>query len=307
MRSYEQVAKPRKEWQERGFVEIQKGKVASIVLAGGKGTRLGSDRPKALFRFPSLGGCSLLEILASKMVDAAKKAQRPLSSWILCSEENREALEQHVRALQLPPLIHWSFVAQKNILHPSGDLGPGGNGALYRSLAGAGALDQWLEEGTERVMVIPIDNPLAHPFDPMLIGFSAEKSYDACLVALENRGEYKTMGALAEMEGRLRIVEYYENGGRLMPSYCNANQFCFSRGFFARAAQLSLPYHLVKRAPGTKKEQLLFDALHITKNTGALVYDLDRYAPLKEPTGPYGIAAVTRALEKMLAPEEVLS
>ncbi|MEL7432159.1 MAG: UTP--glucose-1-phosphate uridylyltransferase [Chlamydiota bacterium] len=292
MRPYSEVFFPQPHWESMGTKRMQEGKVVSVILAGGSASRLGIDYPKALFSFE--GNRSLLEILCGKVA----KQDISLPLYVLCSKKGEKELVDYAKARGDFGLTSLAFFSQKEILHPSGERSSGGNGALYATLADRNILSLWKEQGVEEVMVIPIDNPLAAPFDPTLIGMRREQGLDVSLIGIENRGEESTMGALAQTNEGLRILEYYENLGSFHPKYCNANQFCFSLPFLEKASKLSLPLHEVKRSGKIKTEELLFDAFVVSKKTGVLIYDKHLcYAPLKERTGDRGILSVETALK----------
>jgi hypothetical protein len=62
--------------QELGLRLASEGQVAALLLAGGQGTRLGSDQPKGMFPLELPSGSTLFHIQVSKKEEGKGKRRR---------------------------------------------------------------------------------------------------------------------------------------------------------------------------------------------------------------------------------------
>ena len=85
-------------WRKIGLEAIARNEVGVILLSGGQGTRLGSDKPKALFDLGLPSRKSLLQIQAEKIKKLESLAGGVIPWYIMTSESTdsqmREALEK---------------------------------------------------------------------------------------------------------------------------------------------------------------------------------------------------------------------
>ena len=65
--SIEDVKNNREELESIGLDAIKKGKVAALLLAGGQGTRLGSDKPKGMYNIGITKDVYIFEMIIKNM------------------------------------------------------------------------------------------------------------------------------------------------------------------------------------------------------------------------------------------------
>jgi UDP-N-acetylglucosamine/UDP-N-acetylgalactosamine diphosphorylase len=192
--------------------------------------------------------------------------------------------------------------------------GPNGNGSLFRAGREGGLWERWRKMGIEHIQVMPIDNPLALPFDPTLLGMHIRRSADLSLRVVHKREAGERVGVLAKQQGRATIVEYFEmeerdrvatdREGRLVYGLANIGIYCFSHAFLQKMTHLSLPIHATqKRVPHTdlfawKCEEFIFDVLPYADTIQALLSPREHcFAPLKSTSGEESIERVQSALQ----------
>ena len=71
-----------------GVELLRQGKVAVLVVAGGLGTRLGSDEPKGTLAIGPVSGRSLFQFHSEKVVRLGSRYGRPLHFLLMTSESN---------------------------------------------------------------------------------------------------------------------------------------------------------------------------------------------------------------------------
>lgn len=295
---------------------IADGCVGCIIVAGGEGTRLGFNGPKGMFPISPVQHKTLFQLVAERILAAGELAGRPLLLAIMTSPANDQTIRDyfgnyHFFGLNQEQLFFFAqdelpFLDQDGhpVLMEDGKVlfGPDGNGGALEAFCQAGIADAWAKQGVRWVNFIPVDNPLADPFDAELVGYHARTNQEVTIKAVHRKSASEPVGTIVQTSSGLRVVEYSElpEEARRDHRFANISCFCFSMEF-ARRTKASLLHKALKRTKtGTKAwkfERFIFDLLSQTNQVGVLLYDRTRcFAPLKNASGEDSPETVTKAL-----------
>ncbi|MBS0629604.1 MAG: UTP--glucose-1-phosphate uridylyltransferase [Verrucomicrobia bacterium] len=265
-----------------GHSLIKEGKVGCIVLAGGDGSRLGWDGPKGTF--PVWNGKTLFQMLQETVAKASTFYGRELKLAVMTSPINdaktKEAFLPKVDFFtqQMLPLLDSEG-------QPLDELRPNGNGEALKCFYRSGLFEQWRKSGVEFVQVILVDNLLANPFDPNLIGIHAKTQAEVCIKTVRRTSAEEKVGVVGRKGGRICVIEYSE---KPPPEWnlASIGLFSFSMDFVEKVKDVELPIHLVNRTfdgkPVIKREYFLFDLLPYSVKTEVILYPREMtFAPLK--------------------------
>ncbi len=254
---------------KKGHELLAAGKVGTILVAGGQGTRLGFPHPKGMFPIGPVSGHSLFQILAEQVQARAKIAGYPIPYYIMTSDathrETVEYFEQHRNFGLSEGEVH--FFKQGNMPAVEAETGrllladkhrlclsPNGHGGLLFALKDAGLIDDMNRRGVEYLHYHQVDNPTAQVCDPAFLGFHVLKDSDLSTKVVAKRSAEEKMGVLVDVDGRTQIIEYSDmpdevkqqtENGQLRFWAGNTAMHVFSRSFLERLLEdeLSLPFH----------------------------------------------------------------
>lgn len=317
---------PDKAYKDAGDAALLHGKVGAIISAGGHGSRLGYDAPKGCF--PVYENKSLFELFAERTLKASKKYGQMLRLAIMTSDATHDATIEHFEKANYFGLNkeQVAFFMQENLPLQDGDgnnvslTAPDGNGALFWHFKKSGHLALWKSLGIQHIITFSVDNALANPFEPYLVGINALHNNDVTLIGIKREAPQEQVGVLIEKEEKVLCIEYSEMPdserlavtpeGTLKYPLANISYFAFSMAFIERVLinpPTILPLHKAKkkvRYNGRedyfyKSEYFIFDLLPLSQKTEVLLMPREEiFAPLKNATGPASPETVRAALEK---------
>jgi len=302
---------------------MKQGRCGCIVLAGGQASRLRIAGPKGCIPVSLIRHKSLFALLAEKVQSASLQVGYPLPIAIMTSIANRVETEtffvKHGYFGLQPSQVSFFSQGVWPLLSFSGDLllsapgklatGPNGNGDVFYDFVHNGIWQKWADQGVEYVRVMPIDNPLALPFDPDLFGFHSAAGYDVSIQTVPRVSPEEKVGTLVKIDGKVSVAEYGEYPAPDF-GYANIGLYTFSMPWMYQISQLELPLHPTMKAYKThqdaeipampnvwKFEEFIFDAFPYARSSGALVYERAHcFAPLKSEKGEGHLAQVQAAL-----------
>ncbi|MCC5832888.1 MAG: UTP--glucose-1-phosphate uridylyltransferase [Chlamydiales bacterium] len=316
---------------KRGEEALREGKCACIVLAGGQGSRLRWKGPKGCCPITNVKNKTLFQLLAEKIKAASKQAGHPLQVAVMTSPLNHVETEFYfVRNAFFgldPRQVTFFFQRMWPFLDFDGHLfleapdqiarGPNGNGGVFRRLVEIGLWKKWRDRGIEWVNVLPIDNPLALPYDHEMFGFQERYGSDVVVKVAPRSHPEENAGALVKVDGKPRILEYFEltdaQKKEIARAPANLGLYSFSMPFIERMSRIYLPLHRAKKAvkrwsergeermpqePNAWKfEEFIFDVIPLAEKCEALLYPRETtFAPLKNLKGEDSIETVKEAL-----------
>ncbi len=334
----DEIEANKESFQKTGLEAIRAGKVAALLLAGGMGTRLGSDNPKGMYNVGITRELYIFECLINNMLDVVKLAGTWFHLFIMTSDKNHEATTSFLKEKEYfgynAEYIHFFkqemaaatdyegkiLLEAKNKLSTS----PNGNGGWFISLQKNGLLDLVHEAGIEWFNVFAVDNVLQRIADPVFVGATIEKQCVVGAKVVRKVAKDEKVGAMCLEDGRPSIVEYYDMTPELMDAVNEKGEPAYNFGvilnYLFRVPELekmmsSLPLHIVEKkipylneqgelvkpeAPnGYKYENLVLDMIH--QLDSCLPFEVVRereFAPIKNKTGVDSVESARELLKK---------
>lgn len=297
-----EIDEKREKFTALGLEAVKAGKIGAVLLAGGMGTRLGSDDPKGMYNIGITKEVYIFQRLIENLMDVVKQAKTWIPLYIMTSDKNHEAttgfLKEHDYFGYDPD--HITFFTQE--MAPASDYegkvymeekwkistSPNGNGGWYSSMYKWGIAQKAMAEGVEWLNVFAVDNVLQRIADPCFLGAVIDSGCASGAKVVKKCAPDEKVGAMCLEDGKPSIVEYYEMTEELMnakdakgdPAYYFGVilNYLFRISDLEKIREKNLPLHVVeKKIPylnkegkkvtpeepnGYKFEQLVLDMIH---------------------------------------------
>ncbi len=290
------------EFTKAGIEAIKAGKVGAVLLAGGMGTRLGSDEPKGMYNIGLTKEVYIFERLIDNLMDVVNLTGAWIHLFVMTSDKNHEATTAFFKEKDyfgynpdyitffmqdMAPATDYEgkvYMEAKNRISTS----PNGNGGWFLSMMKWGVADKVREAGIEWLNVFAVDNVLQRIADPCFVGAAILTGSDVGSKVVCKNAPDEKIGVMCLEDGKPSIVEYYELDDEMMnakddqgnPAYNYGVilNYLFREKALEEIAAKKLPLHIVeKKIPyidadgnavkpeepnGYKYEQLVLDMIH---------------------------------------------
>lgn len=298
----EEFSKPQLiEYKNKGIEAICEGKIASVTMAGGQGTRLGYNGPKGTFKIGPPIEKTLFELQAERLKGIHQEYGKWIPWYIMTSYENHNDTIKYFRENKyfgyseknifffmqgMLPMIDFKG---KILLKEKDEIcfGPDGNGGVFLSLKKSGLLHDMNLRGVEWVFICGIDNALVNVADPIFMGYTIMSGKSSASKSVAKKYPEEAVGVFCLENGKPSIIEYTEipkglakmvnSNGQLLFGDANIISHLFKLKDIIKIADNGLPYHTaIKKAPYIDKngnkvipqepnaykfESFIFDAL----------------------------------------------
>lgn len=219
-----QIDASREQYTQTGLEAIRAGRIGAVLLAGGMGTRLGSDNPKGMYDIGITKPVYIFERLIRNLLDVVDLSGTWIHLFIMTSDKNHEATVSFFQEKEYftyhPEYIHFFqqemapastyqgqvYMESKSKIATS----PNGNGGWFSSMKKAGLLDIIHQNGIQWLNVFAVDNVLQRIADPCFIGATIEKDCKVGAKVVRKNNPEEKVGVMCLEDGRPSIVEYYE-------------------------------------------------------------------------------------------------
>ena len=267
----DEVERRKEEFTQIGLDAIRQGKVAAVLLAGGMGTRLGSDDPKCMYDIGLTQPVYIMQRLVENLMDVVRAAGVYVPFFIMTSDKNHEKTVSFMEKMNYfgyDPSKIWFF---KQEMAPASDrngkvymeakdkisTSPNGNGGWFLSMKRCGLFEKVNELGIEWLNAFAVDNVLQRIADPVFVGATIASGCASGAKTVRKAAPDEKVGVMCLANGRPSIIEYYEMTPELMntknekgdPAYNFGviMNYLFREKDLERIVDEVLPVHVVEK------------------------------------------------------------
>lgn len=330
-----QIEANRKQFEEAGLEALRARKIGAVLLAGGMGTRLGSDDPKCMYNIGITKDVYIMQRLIENMMDVVNECGVYIPLFIMTSDKNHEKTVRFMEEMDyfgydkdmvrffkqdMAPAVDYNgkvYMETKYRIATS----PNGNGGWFLSMMNTGALNRAKEFGCEWLEIFAVDNVLQRIADPCFVGATLLSGCATGAKVVKKAAPDEKVGCLCLEDGMPSIVEYYEMTPELMEAKDERGEPAYNFGVILnylfrekdleRIVNNELPMHVVEKKipymdkdgqevkPGTpngyKFETLAVDLVNALET--CLPYEVDRNREFAPIKNKTGIDSVESARE----------
>lgn len=330
-----EIEAKKEEYTKTGLDAIRAGKVGAVLLAGGMGTRLGSDAPKGVYNIGLTKEVYIFQRLIENLLDVVHQAQAWIPLYVMTSDKNHETTVAFFKEKEyfgyhadyvtffmqdMAPASDYDGKVYMEAKHKI-STSPNGSGGWFLSMMKWGVADKAREAGVEWLNVFAVDNVLQRIADPCFVGATIATNSAVGAKVVRKNAPDERVGAMCMEDGRPSIVEYYDMTEELMAAKDENGEPAYDFGvilnYLFRVKDLQeivdrkLPLHIVeKKIPylnekgelvkpdvpnGYKFEQLVLDMIH--ELDSCLPYEVVRNREFAPVKNRTGIDSVESARE----------
>lgn len=330
-----EIDKNKETYEKIGLEAIKAGKVGAVLLAGGQGTRLGSDGPKGKYNIGITKDVYIFERLIRNLQDVTDKAGCFVPLYIMTSDKNNDETiaffeekdyfgypKEFVKFFkqEMAPSVDYAGKLLME-LADSLSLSPNGNGGWFYSMAVNNVVDDVHKRGIEWLNIFAVDNVLQRIADPVFVGATIDSGRVSGAKVVRKAEPNEKVGVLCLEDGKPSIVEYYEMTEEIINSRQPNGDLSYNFGvilnYLFRVDKLEeimnakMPVHVVeKKIPfidkegnyhkpetpnGYKFELLVLDMIHLLDN--CLSFEVVRNREFAPIKNKTGVDSVESAQE----------
>ncbi len=329
----DEINENKERFLEIGTKAIREGKVAAVLLAGGMGTRLGSDDPKGVYNIGKTRDVYIFQRIVENLMDIVNLTQTDIYLFVMTSDKNHTKTvsffqehnffgykEEYVKFFmqEMAPATDYEgkvYMESRSKISNS----PNGNGGWFSSMKKWGILDIIHNEGIQYLNVFAVDNVLQKIADPSFIGAVIARGVEAGAKVVKKAAPDEKVGVMCLEDGKPSVIEYYELTDELMNTLNEKGERVYNFGAILnylfevkaleRIVDNQLPVHIVeKKIPymdkngnlvkpeepnGHKYELLILDMIHELKS--CLPYEVERNKEFAPIKNKTGVDSVESA------------
>ena len=201
---------------------LRGGKVATVIVAGGQGSRLGFDHPKGMYPIGPLSDRTLFQIFFENIKARGAEFGATIPLYIMTSPPT------HVETIEFLTANDWFGIPEKDVrvfcqgtmpavdedgkllLQTKGEIfqSPDGHGGTLKALEVSGCLEDMKSRGIEHLFYAQIDNPLVQICHPALLGYHALANSEMTTQVVRKVEPLQKVGNVVEVDGVVQIIEY---------------------------------------------------------------------------------------------------